>query len=75
VRRAGKRDVSIETMTPTQYDRYKQSSRARASAEIGQSLDLDFLRENFGLWLYEDSEKAKAAEAEAEAAKAAKGKG
>ena len=65
MRLAGKRDVPIDNMTPTQYDRYKQTVRARAIQEIGQSMDLDFLRKNHRLWLYEDSEEAKARAAEA----------
>ncbi len=65
VRLTGKREVPIDNMTPTQYDRYKQSTRGRAAMEISQGLDLDFLRENYGLWLYEDSEETKAADAEA----------
>lgn len=66
VRLAGKREVSIDNMSPTQYDRYKQSTRARAVSEIGQKLDIDFLKKNYGLWLYEESEEAKAAAAAAE---------
>jgi len=70
VRLSGKRDVSIENMTPTQYDRYKQSARARAIQEMGKHLDLAFLRKNFGLWLFEDS-----AESGAESAEEGKKKG
>jgi hypothetical protein len=64
VRLAGEREVSIDEMSPAQYARYKRSARSAAIAEIGAALDLDFLRRNYGLWLYEDS---------AEASPAAKG--
>lgn len=73
VRLAGKRDVPIDNMSPTQYDRIRAAVRVRAAGEVNQNLDLDFLRENFGLWLYEDSPEAKAAAEAAKAAKSAKG--
>jgi hypothetical protein len=64
VRMAGKREVPLDNMTPAQYDRYKQTVRSRAMGEIGQKLDLDFLRKNFGLWLYQDELEAEAKAAE-----------
>lgn len=73
VRLAGKRDVPIDNMSPTQYDRLKQGVRARAAGAVNQRFDLDFLKANFGLWLYEDSPEAKAASEAAKAAKGAKG--
>ena len=68
VRLAGKRDVPIENMAPKDYQRYKQSLRSRAVEEIGKALDLDYLRKNYGLWLYADSEEAKAKESGVKAA-------
>lgn len=70
VRLVGKRDVPIENMSPTQYDRYKRSARGMAMGAIGQELDLDYLRAQYGLWLFED-----AAAAEADAAPAAQSDG
>jgi hypothetical protein len=65
VRLSGKRDVPLDDMTPTQYDRYKESARSKAMHEIGKGMDLDFLRKSYGLWLYEDSEEAESQAAEA----------
>jgi hypothetical protein len=64
VRLAGKRDVPIDEMTPTQYDRYKESARFQAILEAGKRFDLDFLRKNYELYLYEDSPEYKAKQAE-----------
>jgi len=69
VRLSGKREVPIADMTPSQYERYKQSARSEAMQEIGKRMDLDFLRKNYGLWLYEESEEAKAKAAAAEKGK------
>jgi len=63
VRLVGKREVPVEKMSPTQYKRYKQSSRQQATFEIVQKLDLDFLRKNYGLWMHLDEQAAKAAAA------------
>ena len=61
VRLAGKREVPIENMTPTQYQGYKRTVRDRAVSEIGRSLDVDYLKRNYGLWLLEDERKAEQA--------------
>lgn len=63
VRLAGRRAVPLENMSPTQYQTYKRNLRSQAVAEIGQALDLDFLRQNYGLWLREDELEAQAAAA------------
>ena len=63
VRLVGKRDVPIEKMSPTQYKRYKSNARQQATFEIVQKLDLDFLKKNYGLWLYSEEQAAKAAAA------------
>jgi hypothetical protein len=54
VRLAGKRDVPLENMSPVQYERYKQSSRASGVREIGKRFDLAYLKQHHGLWLLED---------------------
>ncbi|NOT31333.1 MAG: hypothetical protein HOP15_12880 [Planctomycetes bacterium] len=64
VRLAGRRPVPLENMSPTQYENYKRNLRSQAIAEIGQALDLDFLRQNYGLWLLDDERSAQATEAE-----------
>lgn len=61
VRLAGRREVPLANMSPAQYESYKQSARQAAITELGQGLDLDFLRENHGLWLLEDEQAAAAA--------------
>ncbi len=61
VRLAGKREVPLANMSPAQYESYKRNARQTAITEIGQGLDLDFLRKNHGLWLLEDERAAEAA--------------
>ncbi len=61
VRLAGQRAVPIENMSPSQFDTYKRNARQNAIFEIGRSMDLDYLRRNNGLWLFEDERQAAAA--------------
>jgi len=70
VRLVGKRDVPLEKMSPTQYQRYKAGARQAATIDIVHKLDLDYLKKNYGLWLSVEEQAAKA-----EAAKAAPKKG
>jgi len=56
VRLAGEREVPIENMSPAQYDRYKQGARASAMRELGQRLDLEYLKKHHGLWLRSETE-------------------
>ncbi len=66
VRLAGKREVPLENMSPTQYDRYKRSARSVAMGEIARGLDMEFLKENFGLWTLDEERKAEAEAAKSE---------
>lgn len=67
VRRADSREVPITKMSPTQYENNKRQARQTAARDIGQGIDLAFLREHFGLWRKADDEKK---DAPAEPAKA-----
>lgn len=69
VRLAGKREVPLDNMSPTDYARLKRTARSFGQGEIAQELDLDFLRKHYGLWLYEDSPEAQAAREGAKSAK------
>jgi hypothetical protein len=56
VRRAGKREVPLDRMSPRDYERMKIQSRSAAVYELGQKLDLDFLEQNVGLQMAAASE-------------------
>jgi len=60
VRLAGKRDVPIDDMSPAQYEIYKNRAHGQAVSGMAQAVDLEYLKKNFGLWLYQDSPEAQA---------------
>jgi hypothetical protein len=56
VRQAGKREVPLTQMTPTDYERLKSSARNRAVGEVIQAMDVAYLEKNFGLKLLRGEE-------------------
>jgi hypothetical protein len=59
VRLAGKREVPLDDMSPVQYDRYKQTTRANQIRDISKRFDLEYLKRQHGLWLLAEEEALK----------------
>ena len=66
VRVAGRREVPIDRMSKTQYDRYKTNARDLAVEERALKFDIPFLEKNYGLVLRKAKEE-EAGEKEASA--------
>ncbi|MEW6073292.1 MAG: hypothetical protein AB1726_11970 [Planctomycetota bacterium] len=55
VRLAGTRQVPIDRMSPRDYERYRdQTQRPAATARFMQAVDVAYLRQQYGLWLFTD---------------------